>query len=310
MEALIVFCRNPGRCKKDRHSLNVKTLFHWYSRVQSIVSTNSFHVRSSYVWVSADSVAAMSHKTCLELILIPLLAIAFLHYAAAEVPCSPSVFKCVNTGECIQRSQFCDNTTDCKDRSDEYFCALHEDEFVEEIHQLKKGKSDSPTDKLSQLRPFLDEDCPLSVGGKLANANIPYRVNHPYIFPKTHCMTSLRVRYYHTKYLHEGIKLLNSTIKLTYWIIGVRSVIRITVKDCVTCARFPTELSNQIMDDLLSLGVNPGSAFLKSDTDFCEPLLITPRCESGMKPLKMYVCVFVCFTTKAIHLELVSDLSS
>ncbi|XP_035231309.1 uncharacterized protein LOC118203164 [Stegodyphus dumicola] len=64
------------------------------------------------------------------------------------------------------------------------------------------------------------------------------------------------------------------------------------------------------MADLPSARVNPGRPFLKCGTDFSEPFWISPRRGKGVKPLKMYVCVFVCFATKAVHLELVSDLSA
>ncbi|GBN52418.1 hypothetical protein AVEN_36597-1 [Araneus ventricosus] len=112
------------------------------------------------------------------------------------------------------------------------------------------------------------------------------------------------------KYLHAGVKLLHSSIRQTYWIIGARSVRRGIVKDCVTCVRFRTELSKQMIADLPATRVSPGRAFLRIGTDFCGPFPVTPRRARGIKPLKMYVCVFACFTTKAIHLELISDLSS
>ncbi|XP_035226772.1 uncharacterized protein LOC118199093 [Stegodyphus dumicola] len=79
------------------------------------------------------------------------------------------------------------------------------------------------------------------------------------------------------------------------------------------------------MADLPSSRVNPGRPFLKCGTDFSGPFLISPRRSRGVKPLEMYVCVFatkhthvhfqgipffVCFATKAVHLELVSDLSA
>ncbi|GFT15177.1 uncharacterized protein NPIL_334861 [Nephila pilipes] len=56
--------------------------------------------------------------------------------------------------------------------------------------------------------------------------------------------------------------------------------------------------------------VNPGREFLKSGMDFEGPFLITSRRGRGVKAIKMHVCVFVCFTTKVIHLELSSDLSA
>ncbi|GBN06674.1 hypothetical protein AVEN_56725-1, partial [Araneus ventricosus] len=59
---------------------------------------------------------------------LPLSCFCFFHgvilkYAGANVPCSSSVFKCLN-GKCIQRSWFCDNADDCGDNSDERHCAV------------------------------------------------------------------------------------------------------------------------------------------------------------------------------------------
>ncbi|GBL74085.1 hypothetical protein AVEN_230985-1 [Araneus ventricosus] len=59
--------------------------------------------------------------------------------------------------------------------------SVQADEFAEEIHQVKTGKSVNTTNKLSELNPFLDEDGLLSVGGRLANGNLLYRVKHPCI---------------------------------------------------------------------------------------------------------------------------------
>ncbi|XP_055942848.1 uncharacterized protein LOC129972656 [Argiope bruennichi] len=64
------------------------------------------------------------------------------------------------------------------------------------------------------------------------------------------------------------------------------------------------------MADFPSPRVIPGRAFLRAGTDFCGPFLITPRRGRGVRLVKMCVCVFVCFITKAVYLELVSDLST
>ncbi|GFT91628.1 hypothetical protein NPIL_554391 [Nephila pilipes] len=58
------------------------------------------------------------------------------------------------------------------------------------------------------------------------------------------------------------------------------------------------------MADLSAARVNSEKAFIKGGMDFVELFLITPRRGRGVKTLKMHVYVFVCFTTKAIHLEL------
>ena len=49
--------------------------------------------------------------------------------------------------------------------------------------------------------------------------------------------------------------------------------------------------------------------FLIVGVDFCGPVNITYRIR-GRPPVKMYIAVYVCFTSKAVHIELVSDLTS
>ena len=64
------------------------------------------------------------------------------------------------------------------------------------------------------------------------------------------------------------------------------------------------------MGDLPSVQVKPSPPFSTTGVDFAGP--ITLRRGHTRKPtyVKAYVCVFVCLTTKAVHLELVSDLST
>ena len=54
----------------------------------------------------------------------------------------------------------------------------------------------------------------------------------------------------------------------------------------------------------------PGSVFARVGVDYAGPLLI--KCGSTRKPVlvKAYICVFVCFSVKAVHMELVSDLTT
>lgn len=49
--------------------------------------------------------------------------------------------------------------------------------------------------------------------------------------------------------------------------------------------------------------------FLNTGLDYAGPLLIADRRGRGCKLIKSYICVFVCFAVRAVHLELVSDLT-
>lgn len=65
----------------------------------------------------------------------------------------------------------------------------------------------------------------------------------------------------------------------------------------------------QIMGDLPSARVNPSRPFSKSGVDYAGPFLIKPMVRSKIT-LKCWISLFVCFATRAIHVEVVSSLST
>ncbi|XP_031359032.1 uncharacterized protein LOC116182630 [Photinus pyralis] len=64
------------------------------------------------------------------------------------------------------------------------------------------------------------------------------------------------------------------------------------------------------MGDLPSLRVSKLKAFSCVGLDYAGPFKITMGKYRGAKSYKGYICIFVCFATKCIHLELSSDLTS
>ncbi|GFX88116.1 uncharacterized protein TNCV_159311 [Trichonephila clavipes] len=64
------------------------------------------------------------------------------------------------------------------------------------------------------------------------------------------------------------------------------------------------------MGDLPESRVCPSSVFQRTGIDFAGPFLIRSSKGRGSRNTKCYICVFVCLATKAVHLEVVSDLTS
>ena len=64
------------------------------------------------------------------------------------------------------------------------------------------------------------------------------------------------------------------------------------------------------MADLPALRLTQVKAFSSVCVDFAGPFSLLRSKHRGAKTSKGYVCVFVCTATKAIHLEVTSDLSS
>lgn len=63
------------------------------------------------------------------------------------------------------------------------------------------------------------------------------------------------------------------------------------------------------MGNLPQTRVAPARPFINTGVDYCGPFLIHYRIR-GKRPTKAYIAVFCCFATKAVHLEVVSDLST
>ncbi|XP_011859183.1 PREDICTED: uncharacterized protein LOC105556701 [Vollenhovia emeryi] len=64
------------------------------------------------------------------------------------------------------------------------------------------------------------------------------------------------------------------------------------------------------MGDLPPNRVREATPFNHTGIDFCGPFYIKEKKHRNRNRVKVYVCVFVCMCIKAVHLEIVSDLSS
>ena len=89
--------------------------------------------------------------------------------------------------------------------------------------------------------------------------------------------------------------------------LGARRLARSTCSRCVTCRRAAAKGSNQLMGQLPSATSHP---FQTTGVDYAGPFLL--KLGRVRKPVmvKSYLAIFVCFSTKAVHIEVVSDLST
>ncbi|XP_075990311.1 uncharacterized protein LOC142985958 [Anticarsia gemmatalis] len=185
-----------------------------------------------------------------------------------------------------------------------------EEEFNEEIESIKRKKRVKKTSKIKSLDPYLDEHGVLRVGGRLRNADLTENSKHPIILGRNSKLTSLIVAEAHTKTLHGGTQLMLTYLRSKYWILRAKALVKNYVHRCLICAKLNAKIRTQVMGDLPSVRVKPARAFLNSGVDFAGPFNVLMNKGRGAKTTKAYIAIFVCMSTKAIHLELVGDLSS
>ncbi|GFX71213.1 integrase catalytic domain-containing protein [Trichonephila clavipes] len=64
------------------------------------------------------------------------------------------------------------------------------------------------------------------------------------------------------------------------------------------------------MGDLPKERITPDKVFNSTGIDLCGPFFIKNKYQRKGPEIEVYVCIFICLVTKAIHLEIISDLTS
>ncbi|GFV71987.1 integrase catalytic domain-containing protein [Trichonephila clavipes] len=150
----------------------------------------------------------------------------------------------------------------------------------------------------------------LRVGGRLEKASIPYSQKHPAILAKNSKLSKIYFITLHKKLFHVGPQGLLNAVRLRFWALGGRNLARKTVHTCVVCFKCKPIPSSQIMGNLPYERVNMAPPFSITGLDLGGPYFVTYKHQRKGVLNKIYVCVCICFVTRAIHLEILSDLTS
>ncbi|XP_068726126.1 uncharacterized protein [Montipora capricornis] len=173
-------------------------------------------------------------------------------------------------------------------------------EYVRSVKQHGVLKNSN----LANLNPFL---CPssgfLRVGGRIHKSLLPEEEKHPIILPSNHPVVKLLIDDVHCRELHAGVEHTLSVLRQRFWLVKERSTVRQTLKNCMLCRHHQTKPFWQRMAPLPEDRIKPAPPFTNVGLDFAGPLYLK---DSGDKA---YICLFTCAVTRAVHLELVYNMT-
>ena len=172
--------------------------------------------------------------------------------------------------------------------------------YSAECQALRKGKALDRHSRIASLCPFLDERGLLRVRSRFANTDLSLGDKCPILIPKGH-LADILIRFQHELLKHAGVDTILTSLRCEYWIIGVRRAAKRVKRTCSACQRQDAAALNAPVASLPALRASKAPPFSVTGVNFFGPLFCLPR--------QVYVCLFTCAVTRAVHLELVDSMS-
>ena len=164
-----------------------------------------------------------------------------------------------------------------------------------------------PNNLSIQLGLFIDNSGLLRCRGRLQNAELSDGARCPLLLPKLHRYTDLIVQRHHERAMHTGCAQTLSLIRQKYWIPQGRAVVKRVLKGCTICRRYeggPYRMP--LMPPIPVERVSVSAPFSYTGVDYFGPLYMKTKKETQ----KVWVCLYTCLVTRAIHLEMMYDMTT
>ena len=177
-----------------------------------------------------------------------------------------------------------------------HFYGVHNDIKMNKKNNLQK-----------QLGLFLDENGLLRCRGRLGNASLTEGAKFPILLPKTDRLTYLIIDQSHKQILHSGTSQTLSQVRVKYWILQGRATVKTVLRNCITCRKHEGgPYQTPVMPSLPKTRVTEACPFSRTGLDYMGPIYV--KTNEGTR--KSWECLFTCLVTRAIHLELMRNMSA
>nr|XP_034311351.1 uncharacterized protein LOC117684215 [Crassostrea gigas] len=161
---------------------------------------------------------------------------------------------------------------------------VQQEAYQNEIQCLQAGKCLPKSSSISKLSPFIGR----------------------------HHIAILIVRHYHEQIKHQGRHITEGSIRSAgFWITGAKSLVSSVIYKCVKCRKLRGNLGSQKMADLSSDRLETGPPLTNVGVDCFGPWqIVTRKTRGGQSCNKRWAVMFTCLTIRAVHIEVVEELSS
>ncbi|XP_053406421.1 uncharacterized protein LOC128559227 [Mercenaria mercenaria] len=176
------------------------------------------------------------------------------------------------------------------------------------IKYFEKNCSQTKPNLIRQLDLFMDDDRIIRCGGRIGNAALHERTKYPYLLPPKDKLTDLIISNAHVSSLHSGLESTVTFLRQSFWIPTIRQRVKTIIHKCITCRKV-TGQPYRVPDapPLPKDRLLEAPPFTVTGVDFTGCLNV--RNKDGSIG-KAYICLFTCANTRAVHLEVVPNLTT
>ncbi|VDO05063.1 unnamed protein product [Haemonchus placei] len=176
------------------------------------------------------------------------------------------------------------------------------------IKKAQKVLSAEYLAKLNNLQLYTDENGVVRCRGRIQAKHLAKETQEPILLPENHNFTTLIIRDTHHRCGHQGINGTLANLRLNYWIPKGRQTVKKCLRKCLICKKWnskPFFYPNS--PPLPQARTEPSRPFLHVGIDLAGPFCVIND-ENGEQ--KRWVLLSTCMVTRAIHLEIVNNLSA
>ena len=169
---------------------------------------------------------------------------------------------------------------------------------------------DVQSKQLQKFRPRRNENNIIVVGGRTERwMEGTWNRQLFILLPKKHRVSFLIARREHARTGHLGRDATISKIRATYWILGIRSIVKNLVDNCVLCKAKLKKLQEQIMAPLPVERLKPCPPFTNVMIDYFGPFAIRGEVQKRIRG-KCYGVLFTCMNMRAVYVDIANDYST
>ncbi|CAB0033670.1 unnamed protein product [Trichogramma brassicae] len=182
--------------------------------------------------------------------------------------------------------------------------------FKDDLRAVTAGDKLPKKSQLKKLHPFIGYGGLLRVGSRLQHAPLSYDEKFPIILPGRCLIVRRLIELAHEDTLHGGPQLMRSHLGRMFWILHGPRIVHTVYQNCVRCARFRAAALEQLMGPLPAVRVTPGRPFQATRLDYAGPLPVLFSRGRKAPSTKGYIAIVICMVVRAVHVEVVSDLTT